>query len=195
MTCFHDVHGNNLEFSSGRRVATRRDNTFDCGVCALNFPLSDPSFSTDDDFVSPLNRVQLRVTRTDSHWKGGLGIGLSPQPPVPDALPESSRDVGEGWAFVQVPQEVLGVGTLVTLWVDFSTRELCYETSGNAPGDLNEDEDDDDDYNENNGELQLDDPIILDCIDNNMELWLYVDIYGFVTEVELIGVHIDLIGL
>ena len=186
MACFHDVHGTNLQFSSGRRVATRRDGTFNSGVCAFNFPLSDQSFSTQSDCVSPLNRVQLRVTRTDSNWKGGLGIGLSPQPPVPDALPESSRDVGEGWAFVQVPQEVLGVGTLVTLWVDFITRELCYETSNNNPGNLNEDEDDD----ENNGELQLDDSMILDCIDNNIELWLYVDIYGFVTEVELIGVQI-----
>lgn len=180
MECFYDVHGQNLQLRSEKQVATRI-NSFDCGLCALNSRLIDASSLAAGNPETTSQIFQLQVTNTNSKWKGGLAIGLSPQQPIPGELPESSMSAGEGWEFIQLPQEILSIGTIISIWFDFSTRELCYEILNKNNGDVNEEDED------TSGELQLSDQVILASLDDNPKLWLYLDVYGFVTEVKIIG--------
>ena len=182
---FHKEHGDNLRLSADSRVATREQG-FDRGLCALSVPLSDSFSAPPAATVNPnqsSSRVQLLVTRTDNKWSGGLGLGVCPSPPSRATLPANAASAAQGWAFAQVPQAAVGEGTLLTVWLDIGSHTLCYESSGGGIGAL----DLDGDEAEKNGEVLLDDPDILDCLDAKQPLWFYIDIYGFVTQVQFVG--------
>ena len=180
-------HGDNIELSLDNRLATRKQG-FDRGLCAMEMPLVNESLHPLGSSDKHLAHVSLLVTRTAERWNGGLGLGVSTQDPSHARLPSSALGAGRGWAFAQVPQTALaaGAGTLVTVWLDLSARELCYAVTqankrmsnaleGEAEGDAQK------------GEVLLDDPAILDCLDAKLPLWFYVDIYGFVVQVQILG--------
>ena len=187
---FHKEHSDNVRLSSDNRVATREQG-FDSGLCALSAPLSDslpaPSAATANPNQSS-SRVQLLVTHTDTKWSGGLWLGVCPSTPSRATLPANAASAAQGWAFAQVPQKAIGEGTLLTVWLDVGSRALCYESSGGGIGALDLDGDD----AEKNGEVLLDDAEILDCLDAKHQLWFYIDIYGFVKQVQVLGVHISI---
>ena len=183
---FHLLCGENVTLNADRHVATR-EKGFDRGLCAISVPLSDlfPTAPTTSGAVeTPLPRVRLVVTQTKAELNGGLGLGVSARPPSSGStvLPTSSSSAGKGWAFIQVPQIAVSVGTLVSVWLERGSRELCYTTAKRDARDANGNE-----KEETSGELTLDDPEILDCLDTKQPLWLYVDVYGFVKEVQLLG--------
>ena len=185
---FHKEHGVNMRLSADSRVATAtRNQGFDCGLCVLSIPISDifyaPNSTCDVDESSPPG-IMMLVTQTEAELSGGLGLGVPARPPASRStvLPTSSSNAGKGWAFMQVPQNAVTVGTLMTVWLDRAARELCYATSKSDAGEAYGNETD-----ESSGELPLDDPEILDLLDTRQPLWLYIDVYGFVKEVKLLG--------
>ena len=182
---FHKEHSDNVRLSADNRVATREQG-FDRGLCALSAPLSDSPPAATANSNQNSSRVQLLVTHTDTKWSGGLGLGVCPSPPSRATLPANAASAAQGWAFAQVPQKAVGEGTLLTVWLDVGSRALCYESSGGGIGALDLDGDDD---AEKNGEVLLDDAEILDCLDAKQPLWFYIDIYGFVKQVQVLGVH------
>ena len=187
---FHNKHGDNVRLSADSRLATRKQG-FDRGLCALSIPFSDifptPNSTFGADEPSPIG-VMLLVTKTEAELSGGLGLGVSARPPASGStvLPTSFSSAGKGWAFMQVPESAMAVGTLVTVWLDRGARELCYTTEKSDAGEEGYGSGTD----EMSGELALDDPEILDCLDTRQPLWFYVDVYGFVKEVQLLGAHV-----
>ena len=184
---FHRLCGENVRLNSDRHVATR-EKGFDRGLCALSNPLSElfpTAASASGAEETPPPSIRLVVTKTNAELSGGLGLGVSARAPSSGSstvLPTNSSSAGKGWAFTQVPQSAVTVGTLVTVWFDRGARELCYSTAKNDAGGVYENG-----TEETSGELELDDPEILDCLDTRQPLWLYVDVYGFVKEVKLLG--------
>lgn len=193
MPTFHAAHGENVRLSADSRIATRDQSSFDDGLCALSVPLSDllpASTSADADSGDgpPQSRIQLRVTQTNDEWSGGLGLGVSVRSPATRThstdFPTSAASARKGWAFAQLPQSAVQVGTDVSVWLDRKERALCYEII------KNEDSED-----ETSGEVALDDPEILDCLDTKQQLWFYVDVYGSVSQVKILGAQVLLCGL
>lgn len=187
---FHAEHGENVELSDDNRVATRLRG-FDRGLCAMGtpFPVSTApqraASAAAADERQPAH-VSLLVTRVDARWNGGLGLGVSHLAPLRTRLPESARSTAteKDWTFAQVPQQVLSVGTLLTVWVDLNSRGLCYAATKESDREVLEAGGD---AVSAKGEVLLDDPAILDCLDAKMPLWFYVDIYGFVKQVQILG--------
>ena len=170
-------HGDNIELCSENRLATRKRG-FDHGLCAMEMPLvNEMPLQPLGNSGKPVAHVSLLVTRTETRWNGGLSAQSS-QNPSSAGLLASAVSAGRGWAFAQVPQTALEAGTLTTVWLDLSARELCYAVTqanrrnvleAGAEGDAQK------------GEVPLDDPAILDCLDAKLPLWLYVYIYGALT--------------
>ena len=190
---FHPEHGDNVELTVENRVATRMRG-FDRGLCAMGtpFPLtttqqtrySTAAAATEDQTS---NHVSLLITQTQSKWSGSLGIGVSTLQPSRASLPASARSAERGWTFAQVPQNMLAVGTLLTVWVDLRSRGLCYAATRTREREVLEAGGEE---VAAKGEVLLDDPSILDCLDAKKPLWFYVDIYGFVTQVKILGSQI-----
>ena len=169
---FHDEHSQNIELSENNRIASRKSG-FDNGLCALGEALEYKSNSFDSGDV---NRFSFMVTRTDARWSGSLGLGVSTCKPSGVQMSSNITSFKNGSVFEQVPQAALNEGTLVSAWIDLSSRALCYVTSNSknctaAPV-----------------EVQLDDPEILDCIEGKQPLWFYLNVYGFIVQVEIFGV-------
>lgn len=186
---FHRDHGENLALSEGDRVVTRKRGN-DRAVCAIKRPLTDwHSHSQDpataDVVDEPFAYVSMLITDTDDRLSGGLGLGVSSQPPAPTNLPDSAFNAEKGWVFMQIPQNDLEKDIIVIVWINPISRELCYvcmseeecrvwEKGGEWEGCRM-------------GEVLLDDPAILNCLDNKHPVWLYLDIYGFVKQIHLLS--------
>ena len=190
---FHSEHGDNVELTVENQVATRLRG-FDRGLCAMNtpFPLASTQRTGHSAAAAatgnqPSNHVSLLITRTQSKWSGSLGLGVSTLQPSRASLPASARSAEKGWTFAQVPQNVLAEGTLLTVWVDFESRTLCYAATRARDREVLEAGGEEVTAK---GEVLLDDPTILDCLEAKKPLWFYVDIYGFVTQVKILGTQI-----
>lgn len=167
---FHCEHGFNVQVSADLREATRKRG-FDNGLCALADALSTTDSAGD-------KRFSFLVTRTDARWFGGLSLGVSHHKPLSANMPSNAGSCAKGWIFAQVPQEAVAEGTLVTAWIDRSSRALCYVTSNLKILTAASSE---------QTSVLLDDPELLDYLDAKQPLWFYLDLYGYVVQVKIFG--------
>ena len=177
---FHQIHGKNLELSANGRVASRKQG-FDRALCPIS-----PSISKHRTYF-------LRITKTNENWKGGLSIALSAELPRNGKdLPRNAAEGGVGsqrlvndnspanaasggWLFVRIQlRNQQMIGSWISFRVDVNTSPplLRYGV---------------------NGELEssepIDDACLMNCIDMGQDIWALVDVFGAVTEVELLGVY------
>ena len=177
---FHHIHGKNLELSANGRVASRKQG-FDHALCPIS-----PSISKDRTYF-------LRITKINENWKGGLSIALSAKLPCnAKDLPRNAAEGGVGsqrvvddnspanaasggWLFVRIQlknQQIMGSWISFRVDVNTSLPQLRYGV---------------------NGELEssepIDDACLIDCIDMGQDIWAFVDVFGAVNEVELLGMY------
>ena len=144
------------------------------------------------------NAYFLLVRSIDEKWKGGLSIAFSTQlPKSAKALPtcaavggrptrtieqnsERGQQVkkpdlreGTGWFFTRIQMKAeLIIGACISFRVDVETTSPFLRYAVNSGPEISE---------------PIDDPCLMDCLELEQNVWAFFDVYGVVTQVELLG--------